>query len=133
VKAQRFYGSAATPLQGIGLNQPFRVAFPLARCGQCRHRIGEDLADDVRRMAVRISNRQTGPERLTAHQPAINTELAPNRFEGVDVACHSIRCRIFRHRRTTMPPKLDDDRPDVLLQICEIWPPLRTARQKAMN
>jgi hypothetical protein len=32
-----------------------------------------------------------------------------------------------------MPPKLDDDWPDVLLQSREIWPPLRTARQKAMN
>ena len=32
-----------------------------------------------------------------------------------------------------MPPKLDDDRPDVLLQSREIWPPLRTARQKAVN
>lgn len=82
---------------------------------------------------MRISTRQTGPERLTAHQPAINTELAPNLFEGVDTTRHPIRCRIFRRRRTTVPPKLDDDRSNVLLQSRKIWPPLDAARQKAMN
>jgi hypothetical protein len=82
---------------------------------------------------VRISNREAGPERLAAYEPAIDTEVAPDCLEGVNVAGNTIRCRIFRHRRATMPPQFDDHRPGVLLQSREIRPPLRTARQKAVN
>jgi hypothetical protein len=133
VEGQRFDGCAAAPLQGVGPRHQVRAALPLARSGQGRHRIGEDLTYHMRRMVVRISNRQASPEGLPAHQPAIDAEVASDRLEGVDVAGHAIRCWIFGHRRATVPPQLDDHRPDVLLQSRKIRPPLRAARQKAMN
>ncbi len=53
---------------------------------------------------MRVVDRQPSAERLAAHQPAIDAEIAPDLLECVVVARNTIRLGIAWRRRASMAP-----------------------------
>ncbi len=117
---------------GVGPRHPLRQAFARRR-REPGHGVGEHLGDDPFGMLQRIADRQAGPERLAADEPAIYPQPFAQRLETVDIGGDAVGLRLRRAGRPSMTQQLDDHRRAHRRQRRDVRSPLRPARQQAVH